>query len=80
MNSQDAPLREVITLPGAVALSPFRDEELLASLPRPLAEGFTVDARFVHFAAIDAPLDETEARVLDKLLTYGTAAATLRWA
>jgi phosphoribosylformylglycinamidine synthase len=75
MNSQDAPLQHVLTLPGAVALSPFRVEKLLGSLPRPLAEAITVDARFVHFVAIDAPLDDAETEVLAKLLTYGTAAA-----
>ena len=73
MNSQDAPLQQVLTLPGAVALSPFRVEKLLASLPRDLAEAITVDARFVHFVAVDAPLTDAETGVLEKLLTYGTA-------
>jgi len=73
MNSQDAPLQQVLTLPGAIALSPFRVEKLLASLPQALAEAIKVDARFVHFAALVAPLDEHEASVLTKLLTYGTA-------
>src|SRR5687767_14138283 len=75
MNSQDAPLQQVLTLPGAIALSPFRVEKLLASLPRPLAEAITVDARFVHFAAIEAPLSEPESQVLARLLTYGTRPA-----
>ncbi|HUR87605.1 MAG TPA: phosphoribosylformylglycinamidine synthase, partial [Ramlibacter sp.] len=77
MNSQDAPLQQVLTLPGAVALSAFRVEKLLASLPRPLAEAITIDARFVHFAAITAPLDAREHGVLEKLLTYGTPPAAL---
>ena len=55
MNPKDAPLQP-ITLPGAVALSPFRVEKLLASLPRPLAEAITVETRFVHFVAATAPL------------------------
>ena len=75
MNSQDAPLQQVLTLPGAVALSPFRVEKLLAALPRPLAEAITVEARFVHFVAIGAPLTEAESGVLAKLLTYGTPPA-----
>jgi phosphoribosylformylglycinamidine synthase len=72
MNPQDAPPQQVLTLPGAVALSPFRVEKLLASLtsPRPAA----IDARFVHFVAIAAPLDAAETQVLERLLTYGTAA------
>ena len=37
MNPQDAPLQPVLTLPGAIALSPFRVDKLLASLPPPLA-------------------------------------------
>jgi phosphoribosylformylglycinamidine synthase len=74
MNPQDAPLRQVFTLPGAVALSPFRVEKLLASLPRALAEAITVDTRFVHFVAVAEPLDAAETQVLEKLLTYGTPA------
>ena len=74
MNPQDAPPQQVLTLPGAIALSPFRIDKLLASLPRPLAEAITIDTRFVHFAAIASPLSAAETRVLEKLLTYGTAA------
>src|SRR6478672_5770404 len=74
MNPQDAPPQQVLTLPGAIALSPFRVEKLLAALPRPLAEAISVDTRFVHFAAIDEPLDARETQVLEKLLTYGTPA------
>jgi phosphoribosylformylglycinamidine synthase len=74
MNPQDAPLQQVLTLPGAVALSPFRVEKLLASLPKPLAEAISVDTRFVHFAAICAPLTAAEGETLGRLLTYGTPA------
>ncbi|HXN15865.1 MAG TPA: phosphoribosylformylglycinamidine synthase, partial [Usitatibacter sp.] len=74
MNPQDAPLQQVLTLPGSVALSPFRVEKLLASLPRALAEAITIDARFVHFVAVSAPLAADETRILEKLLTYGTPA------
>jgi phosphoribosylformylglycinamidine synthase len=74
MNPQDAPPQHVLTLPGAIALSPFRIEKLLASLPRPLAEAITIDTRFVHFAAIREPLDSSETQVLERLLTYGTPA------
>src|ERR1700675_2596042 len=74
MNPQDAPPQQVITLPGAVALSPFRVEKLLASLPRALAEAISIDTRFVHFVAVAEPLDAGETQVLEKLLTYGTRA------
>ena len=75
MNPQDAPLQQVLTLPGAVALSPFRVEKLLASLPKALADGISVETRFVHFVAVAAPLAPSERETLDKLLTYGTPAA-----
>jgi phosphoribosylformylglycinamidine synthase len=72
MNPQDAPLQQVLTLPGAVALSPFRVDKLLASLPR----GIRLDTRFIHFVAVSAPLDPRERSVLDRLLTYGTSIRT----
>jgi phosphoribosylformylglycinamidine synthase len=62
MNSQDAPVQQVLTLPGAVALSPFRVEKLLASLPRLLAEAITVEARFVHFVAVTGAADGVRER------------------
>src|SRR5258706_13904105 len=74
MDPHDAPLQQVLTGPGATALSPFRVEKLLASLPRPLAEAIAVDTRFVHFVAVSAPLDGAQTQVLEKLLTYGTPA------
>src|SRR5258705_6373666 len=74
MNPQDAPPQQVLTLPGAVALSQFRVAKLLAALPRPLAEAITIAPRFVHFAGISAPLAAPETAMLEKLLTYGTPA------
>ena len=74
MNPQDAPPQQVLTLPGAVALSPFRVEKLVASLPRSVADAVAIDTRFVHFVALAAPLDASETQVLEKLLTYGTPA------
>ena len=73
MNPQDAPPQQVLTLPGAVALSPFRVEKLLASLPRALAEAITVDTRFVHFAAISAPLAADETALLHSAEVVGKA-------
>ena len=74
MNPQDAPPQQVLTLPGAIALSPFRVEKLLASLPKALAGAIALDTRFVHFVAVSAALDPPQTRVLEKLLTYGTPA------
>jgi len=72
MYPQDAPLQQVLTLPGAVALSPFRVEKLAASLPGALSRSVRIDARFVHFAALNASLEAAEREVLERLLTYGT--------
>src|SRR5258708_22817593 len=74
MNPHDVPLKQVLPRPGATALSRFRVERRLASLPRPLAEAITVATRFVHFVAVSAPLDGAQTQVLEKLLTYGTPA------
>ena len=74
MNPQDAPPQHVLTLPGAIALSPFRVEKLLAALPQPLPGTLAIDARFVHFVAVAQPLDAGGTQVLEKLLTYGTPA------
>jgi phosphoribosylformylglycinamidine synthase len=74
MNPADAPMRQVLTLPGAAALSAFRVEKLLASLPSALAEAIAIDARYVHFAALAAPLTAEEGQLLERLLTYGTPA------
>ena len=67
--------QQVLTLPGAVALSTFRVEKLLASLPRELAGILTLDVRFVHFVEVSQALDERENHTLQKLLTYGTPPA-----
>ena len=74
MNTQDAPLQQVLTLPGAVALSPFRIEKLRATLA---ASGSapSIETRFMHFVALSAPLSAEEMRVLERLLTYGTVPA-----
>ena len=73
MNPQDAPLRQIVTLPGAVALSAFRVEKLLAALDPRLAAAIGIETRFIHFASCRAALDDTERQVLARLLTYGTA-------
>ena len=75
MNPQDAPLQQVFTQPGSLALSPFRVEKLLASLPAPLSTAVTLETRFLHFVACTRALDEGERAVLGKLLTYGTQSA-----
>jgi len=70
MNSPPAQL--LLTLPGSVALSPFRIEKLVAGFKPGLAAAVTLETRFVHFAQLSAPLTEAEREVLAKILTYGT--------
>ena len=74
MNSVPAQL--LLTLPGSVALSPFRIEKLVAGFKPGLAAAVTLETRFVHFAQLSAPLDEAEQDILGKILTYGTAAGS----
>ncbi|MBK8325320.1 MAG: phosphoribosylformylglycinamidine synthase [Betaproteobacteria bacterium] len=72
MNSVPAQL--LLTLPGSVALSPFRIEKRVAGFKPGLAAAVTLDTRFVHFAQLSAPLSEGEREILAKILAYGTAA------
>ncbi len=75
MNSHDASAQPLLTLPGSVALSPFRIEKLVAGFPPGLREAVAVDTRFVHFALLHEPLTAAESDILAKILVYGTAAA-----
>ena len=58
-------------LPGANALSPFRQQRLLATLA---AQGITlesIEAQYLHFIWSEKPLDVNDQEVLVSLLTYG---------
>jgi phosphoribosylformylglycinamidine synthase len=59
------------TLPGSIALSPFRLEKLHASLKAAGVETGNIHARFVHLVASRAPLSTTDRDVLTQLLHYG---------
>ena len=61
----------ILTLPGAAALSPFRLHRLLASLRASVPGLRSINARFIHFAEVDGPLDAAERDLLGRLLTYG---------
>jgi len=61
----------MLTLPGAAALSSFRLTRLLETLRAGAPRIRTLDASFVHFADIDAPLDDRDDEVLSRLLEYG---------
>ncbi len=61
----------MLTLPGAVALSPFRLHRLLETL-RARTPGVTaLHSRFMHFVQTDGVLDAVEHDRLERLLQYG---------
>ena len=64
----------IVKIKGAPALSAFRQQKLLAAL-QALEPGLAeVSARYVHFAELDRPLTEDEARTLDLVLGREPAA------
>ncbi|MGH8496727.1 MAG: phosphoribosylformylglycinamidine synthase [Gammaproteobacteria bacterium] len=68
----------MLELPGAPAFSDFRLAKLIAAVRRIDDSVRSLGARFVHFADLEAGLDERERGVLDRLLSYGpTRAAPL---
>jgi hypothetical protein len=65
MNSVPAQL--LLTLPGSVALSPFRIEKRVAGFKPGLAAAVTLDTRFVHFAQLGAAF-RRRGEILAKIL------------
>ena len=57
----------MLILPGSPALSAFRKEKLLQSLPGIEA----LSTRYLHFVEVSEPLDEGEQATLAQLLAYG---------
>jgi phosphoribosylformylglycinamidine synthase len=74
MNAPLSLAQPMLRLRGPVALSPFRIAKLLAPLQAAHPEILALSAEFVHFALLARDLAATERGVLDRLLTYGTAA------
>ena len=68
----------ILTLDGAPALSPFRLGRLLTRLRAVCAELISVQARYLHFAEIDAPLDAPAQEKLHRLLQYGPSRVAQR--
>ena len=63
----------MLILHGAPALSRFRLNKLLDKAHDADAGKVSLQARFVHFVDLKAPLDEREDVILRQLLTYGPA-------
>ncbi|WP_459869101.1 phosphoribosylformylglycinamidine synthase, partial [Endothiovibrio diazotrophicus] len=61
----------MLTLFGSPALSPFRQERLLATLRDEVPELEELYGEFVHFAEVKGELDATQREVLERLLRYG---------
>ena len=58
-------------LPGADALSSFRQQRLLASLEARGIELKSIEAQYLHFTWSDAELTDANKEILASLLTYG---------
>ncbi|WP_062308723.1 phosphoribosylformylglycinamidine synthase [Polynucleobacter sinensis] len=58
-------------LPGANALSAFRQQRLLASLAAQGIQLESIEAQYLHFIWSESPLDPKATQVLESLLTYG---------
>ena len=58
-------------LPGAAALSAFRQRRLLTSLEGQGIKINSVEAQFLHFVWADLELDTHQSEILASLLTYG---------
>ncbi|MCZ6560046.1 MAG: phosphoribosylformylglycinamidine synthase, partial [Gammaproteobacteria bacterium] len=67
----------IIQLPGATALSRFRLQRLLIQLQEQVPGVQGVSARFLHFAELSKPLNETQQEVLEKIPSYGPARKTV---
>ncbi|MCB1872444.1 MAG: phosphoribosylformylglycinamidine synthase [Gammaproteobacteria bacterium] len=61
----------MLSFRGAPALSDFRTRKLERRLEQVAGGPVAVYAEFVHFADLDAGLDEREQRVLERVLRYG---------
>ena len=58
-------------LPGADALSPFRQQRLLASLASEGVSLESIEAQYLHFVWSDSKMSTDDERILSSLLTYG---------
>ena len=65
----------ILKIPGATALSPFREQKLLAEI-QAVTSGITgVSANFAHFVELERPLTEAENQRLVQMLGHGQTAA-----
>jgi len=62
---------QVLSLPGARALSDFRHERLLSQARELVPKIAAIDGRYWHFVALNAELATAEMATLNRLLRYG---------
>ncbi len=63
-------------LRGSPALSAFRINKLLATFQAARSPVHNIYAEYVHFADLNAPLNDDEHAQLERLLKYGPALAS----
>ena len=66
---------DVLTLRGRNALSEFRLKKLTQALKRTAPAVTAISAEYWHFAALKAPLQAPQRKILERILTYGPAPA-----
>ncbi|OYY16089.1 MAG: hypothetical protein B7Y67_09455, partial [Polynucleobacter sp. 35-46-11] len=64
-------------LPGANALSAFRQQRLLASLAAQGIQLESIEAQYLHFIWSESELNTKDKEVLESLLTYGQTFVSL---
>ena len=66
---------DVLTLRGRNALSEFRLKKLSQALQKTAPAVTAITAEYWHFAALKAPLQPPQRKILERILTYGPAPA-----
>ena len=64
----------MLQLRGGAALSEFRLNKLLAVAREQVPELAHISTEFVHFVDLDSTLSDEAKNILERLLTYGSAA------
>ena len=68
-------MTQILSLPGRDALSEFRVAKLTEALTRAGLRLASISAEFHHFASVRRALSSAEQATLERILTYGPAAA-----
>jgi phosphoribosylformylglycinamidine synthase len=66
----------MLKISGTSALSDFRVKKLLAELQAVDSNIKAVSARFIHFVDVESSLNDSQAEILSRLLSYGSGQST----